>query len=102
MGLTPSGALGRQLLLRVNDITHTGDEILHVKKTASLRDALLEVTRKNLGMIVICDDNMMIEGIFTTVITPCLRYGRGCSSMSIADVMTTAGRRGLGFRLSRH
>ncbi len=36
-----------------------------LKKTASLRDALLEVTRKNLGMTVICDDNMMIEGIFT-------------------------------------
>ncbi len=43
--LTP-GALGRKLLLRVNDIMHTGDEIPHVKKTASLRDALLEVTRK--------------------------------------------------------
>ena len=37
---------GRKLLLRVNDIMHTGDEIPHVKKTASLRDALLEVTRK--------------------------------------------------------
>ena len=61
----PGGALGRKLLLRVNDIMHTGDEIPHVKKTASLRDALLEVTRKNLGMTVICDDNMMIEGIFT-------------------------------------
>ena len=57
----PGGALGRKLLLRVNDIMHTGDEIPHVKKTASLRDALLEVTRKNLGMTVICDDNMMIE-----------------------------------------
>ena len=55
----PGGALGRKLLLRVNDIMHTGDEIPHVKKTASLRDALLEVTRKNLGMTVICDDNMM-------------------------------------------
>ncbi len=42
----PGGALGRKLLLRVNDIMHTGDEIPHVKKTASLRDALLEVTRK--------------------------------------------------------
>ena len=40
----------------------------HVKKTASLRDALLEVTRKNLGMTVICDDNMMIEASLPTVI----------------------------------
>ncbi|MFV2745360.1 D-arabinose 5-phosphate isomerase, partial [Escherichia coli] len=46
----PGGALGLKLLLRVNDIMHTGDAIPNVKKTASLRDALLEVTRKNLGM----------------------------------------------------
>ena len=37
----PGGALGRKLLLRVNDIMHTGDEIPHVSKEASLRDALL-------------------------------------------------------------
>lgn len=58
------GVLGRKFLLRVNDIMYTGDEISYVKKTVSLRDALLEVIRKNFGMIVICDDNMMIEGIF--------------------------------------
>ncbi|WP_122633176.1 KpsF/GutQ family sugar-phosphate isomerase, partial [Escherichia coli] len=60
----PGGALGRKLLLRVNDIMHTGDEIPHVSKEASLRDALLEITRKNLGMTVICDDLMKIQGIF--------------------------------------
>ena len=61
----PGGALGRKLLLRVNDIMHTGDEIPHVSKEASLRDALLEITRKNLGMTVVCDDLMKIQGIFT-------------------------------------
>ena len=44
---------------------HTGDEIPHVSKEASLRDALLEITRKNLGMTVVCDDLMKIQGIFT-------------------------------------
>jgi arabinose-5-phosphate isomerase len=58
----PGGALGRKLLLRVNDIMHTGDEIPHVSKEASLRDALLEITRKNLGMTVVCDDLMKIQG----------------------------------------
>ena len=42
----PGGALGRKLLLRVNDIMHTGDEIPHVGLQATLRDALLEITRK--------------------------------------------------------
>ena len=77
----PGGALGRKLLLRVNDIMHTGDEIPHVKKTASLRDALLEVTRKNLGMTVICDDNMMIEASLPTVIYAVSSIWRGCSSV---------------------
>jgi len=61
----PGGALGRKLLLRVSDIMHTGDEIPHVTKDASLRDALLEITRKNLGMTAIVDDLMQIQGIFT-------------------------------------
>lgn len=61
----PGGALGRKLLLRVNDIMHTGDEIPHVGLQATLRDALLEITRKNLGMTAICDDDMNIIGIFT-------------------------------------
>ena len=52
----PGGALGRKLLLRVNDIMHTGDEIPHVSLEATLRDALLEITRKNLGMTAICDE----------------------------------------------
>lgn len=85
----PGGALGRKLLLRVNDIMHTGDEIPHVKKTASLRDALLEVTRKNLGMTVICDDNMMIEGIFTDGdLRRVFDMGVDVRQLSIADVMT--------------
>lgn len=85
----PCGALGRKLLLRVNDIMHTGDEIPHVKKTASLRDALLEVTRKNLGMTVICDDNMMIEGIFTDGdLRRVFDMGVDVRQLSIADVMT--------------
>ncbi len=87
--LSHPGALGRKLLLRVNDIMHTGDEIPHVKKTASLRDALLEVTRKNLGMTVICDDNMMIEGIFTDGdLRRVFDMGVNVRQLSIADVMT--------------
>ena len=61
----PGGALGRKLLLRVDDIMHSGSEMPHVSRDASLRDALLEITRKNMGMTVICNDLMKIEGIFT-------------------------------------
>ncbi|WP_330983986.1 MULTISPECIES: arabinose-5-phosphate isomerase KdsD [Enterobacterales] len=88
----PGGALGRKLLLRVNDIMHTGDEIPQVSKDASLRDALLEITRKNLGMTVICDDQMQIEGIFTDGdLRRVFDMGVDVRDLSIADVMTHGG-----------
>ncbi|WP_312415611.1 arabinose-5-phosphate isomerase KdsD [Pseudescherichia sp.] len=88
----PGGALGRKLLLRVNDIMHTGDEIPHVSKEASLRDALLEITRKNLGMTVVCDDLMKIEGIFTDGdLRRVFDMGADVRNLGIADVMTPGG-----------
>lgn len=88
----PGGALGRKLLLRVNDIMHTGDEIPHVTKNASLRDALIEITRKNLGMTVICDDAMKIDGIFTDGdLRRVFDMGVDVRQLGIADVMTPGG-----------
>src|SRR5690606_3130052 len=88
----PGGALGRKLLLRVNDIMHTGDEIPHVSKDATLRDALLEITRKNLGMTVICDASMKIDGIFTDGdLRRVFDMGVDVRTLGIADVMTPGG-----------
>lgn len=88
----PGGALGRKLLLRVSDIMHSGDEIPHVSRDASLRDALLEITRKNLGITVICDDLMKIQGIFTDGdLRRIFDMGVNINTASIADVMTTGG-----------
>lgn len=88
----PGGALGRKLLLRVNDIMHTGDEIPHVSKDATLRDALLEITRKNLGMTVICDALMKIEGVFTDGdLRRILDMGIDLHNAKIVDVMTPGG-----------
>lgn len=85
----PGGALGRKLLLRVSDIMHTGDEIPHVNKHATLRDALLEITRKNLGMTVICDESMKIDGIFTDGdLRRVFDMGGDMRQLGIAEVMT--------------
>lgn len=68
---------------------HTGDEIPHVTKNASLRDALIEITRKNLGMTVICDDAMKIDGIFTDGdLRRVFDMGVDVRQLGIADVMT--------------
>ncbi|EKN3346043.1 arabinose-5-phosphate isomerase KdsD [Yersinia ruckeri] len=88
----PGGALGRKLLLRISDIMHTGDEIPHVSPDASLRDALLEITRKNLGLTVICNDLMRIEGIFTDGdLRRVFDMGIDLNNAKIADVMTRGG-----------
>lgn len=88
----PGGALGRKLLLRINDIMHTGDEIPRVSRDASLRDALLEITRKNLGMTVICGLDDRIEGIFTDGdLRRVFDMNIDLNSAGIADVMTRGG-----------
>jgi arabinose-5-phosphate isomerase len=61
----PSGSLGKRLLLRVSDIMHTGDRVPAVHADVTLRDALLEMTAKGLGMTGIVDDDHRLLGIFT-------------------------------------
>ena len=61
----PAGALGRRLLLLIDDIMHTGDAIPRVTEDTSLRDALLEMTAKRLGMTAVVDDRNRLTGLFT-------------------------------------
>jgi arabinose-5-phosphate isomerase len=61
----PSGALGKRLLLRVADVMRTGDRVPAVLSDVTLRDALLEMTDKGLGMTAIVDSEHTILGIFT-------------------------------------
>lgn len=88
----PGGALGRKLLLRVSDIMHSGDEIPYVFLDATLRDALLEITRKNLGMTAICSKEMKILGIFTDGdLRRIFDLNINLNDAKIADVMTKGG-----------
>jgi arabinose-5-phosphate isomerase len=61
----PAGALGRRLLLLIDDIMHTGDAIPRVQEDTSLRDALLEMTAKRLGMTAVVDAQGKLTGLFT-------------------------------------
>ncbi len=61
----PGGSLGRRLLLRVKDIMHTGDRIPVISSGASLKQALLEMSRKGLGMTAISDSSNHLLGIYT-------------------------------------
>lgn len=61
----PGGNLGRQLLLRVSDLMHTGDQIPCVLDTALISAALLEMTHKKLGMTAVVNAQQQLIGIFT-------------------------------------
>jgi arabinose-5-phosphate isomerase len=61
----PSGSLGKKLLLRVEDVMHTGKEIPVVSEKVSLGDGLMEMTRKGLGMTGVVDDSGKLVGVFT-------------------------------------
>ena len=61
----PGGTLGRRLLLLIDDLMHTGEAIPRVELTTPLSDALLEMTRKGLGMTAIIDTRGELAGIFT-------------------------------------
>lgn len=61
----PGGSLGRRLLVHVRDLMHKGEALPVVPETASLKEALLEMTRKGLGMTAIVDAEGRLTGIFT-------------------------------------
>ncbi len=61
----PGGALGRRLLLHVRDVMHGGERLPKVELGASLRDALMEITRKGLGITAVVDAEGRLAGVFT-------------------------------------
>jgi arabinose-5-phosphate isomerase len=61
----PGGILGRRLLLHVADVMRSGDQLPRVGPEASLRDGLLEMSAKGLGMTTIVAPDDRLLGVFT-------------------------------------
>jgi arabinose-5-phosphate isomerase len=61
----PSGSLGKRLLLRVADVMRQNDQMPFVLPDVPLRDGLMEMTEKGLGMTAIVDEDQRILGVFT-------------------------------------
>lgn len=85
----PGGKLGRRLLVYVSDVMHKGDAIPLVGDDASLRDALLEMTSKGLGMTGVTDAAGRLAGIYTDGdLRRTLNRGVDVYHSGIAEVMT--------------
>ena len=61
----PGGNLGKKLLLRVKDLMHKGKNFPRVTPNTLLSKALLEISKKGLGIVVITDDSKKLKGVFT-------------------------------------
>jgi arabinose-5-phosphate isomerase len=61
----PGGTLGRRLLTHVSDIMRRGEAIPAVRSDALLPQAVIEISRKGMGMTAILDDSGRVAGIFT-------------------------------------
>jgi len=85
----PGGALGRRLLTHVADIMRTGDEIPCVADNASFADAVLEISRKRMGMTAVVDSHQKLVGIFTDGdLRRSLEQGTDMRQARVSDVMT--------------
>jgi arabinose-5-phosphate isomerase len=88
----PAGSLGRRLLLHITDVMHAGDDVPRVDVGATLSEALVEMSRKRLGMTAVVDADGRLAGLFTdgdlrrTLDNPTLDV----RTARIADVMTRA------------
>jgi arabinose-5-phosphate isomerase len=89
----PGGNLGRRLLTHVSDVMRTGDAIPSVPRTALLPQAILEMSRKGMGMTAVVESDGRVAGIFTDGdLRRCLDRVRDLKAVRVADVMTRAPR----------
>jgi len=61
----PGGALGKRLLLRVEDLMHSGEDVPTVSAGTPLKDALYEISSKKLGITGVVDEQGALIGVFT-------------------------------------
>ena len=85
----PAGRLGKRLLIKVADIMHCDNEVPSVRADMSLKQGLLEMTRKGLGMTAITDNENHLLGVFTDGdLRRVLDTGMSFNSTQMQDVMT--------------
>jgi arabinose-5-phosphate isomerase len=85
----PGGSLGRRLLTRVQDVMRSGPDVPAVPVSATLADAVVEMSGKGMGMTAIVDDERRVEGIFTDGdLRRCLARVRDLRGECVTELMT--------------
>ena len=85
----PGGTLGRRLLTRVADIMRTGAALPVSRVNATLAEAIVEMSRKGMGMTAIVDDEGRVAGIFTDGdLRRCLDRIRDVAAVPVKELMS--------------
>jgi arabinose-5-phosphate isomerase len=85
----PGGALGRRLLVHVADIMRKGEQLPRTGIDAFLPEAILEISRKGIGMTAIVDADERLLGIFTDGdLRRTLEKHDNIRTVRVGDVMT--------------
>ena len=85
----PMGQLGRNLILTVKDVMHSGNSFPVVAETASFKDAVIEITDKTLGCVCIVDEQKKLSGIITDGdVRRALQSYNEINGLTAADLMT--------------
>jgi arabinose 5-phosphate isomerase len=61
----PGGSLGAKLLNHVHNLMRTGDRLPKISESATIMEAMLELSRTGLGLVAVCDEQQKLLGVFT-------------------------------------
>jgi len=89
----PSGQLGRKLLLHIRDVMHSGEETPKVTEQATISEAIVEISRKRLGMSAIVNQDGQVTGVYTDGdLRRTLDSGLDPHTTPVTRVMTSGGK----------
>jgi len=85
----PGGRLGRRLLLHVADVMSAGSDVPVVGLNATLAEAVAEISRKGLGMVLVADEHGALAGLYTDGdLRRTIEAGEDIRALTVSEVMT--------------
>jgi arabinose-5-phosphate isomerase len=85
----PGGAIGRRLLLKVSDVMHSGNDLPEIPETALMKDAIIEIANKRIGMTTVVNDAGKLVGMIADGdLKRILMVRRDILDARVSEVMT--------------
>lgn len=84
----PAGSLGKKLIVRVKDIMAKEDDNAVIPRDAALKMAIVELSKKGLGMVTVINEDRTIAGVITDGdLRRLLEKGADVYTLAVEDVM---------------